>query len=218
MSSFKESCFEAAKRFVQTAVVIDDEAGYFDVETKQRPSAPVTAPLTGLTAPLDSKPIVPEENCIMDESELNHTFDINPVVNGFAALKITCSVQRPVFGAKQRQDEKLKEWAVNCAGRADITIIDWRLFKGNSHLAEDIIIDLLKKDMESAGRVRLICVYTAQPNPTNILNDIKGRISEDLDLPISGNKKDLACTVDDKIRIVVFNNPHALRAQQKMKH
>ena len=37
-----------------------------------------------------------------------------------------------------------------------------------------------------------------------ILNDIKERISEDLDLPISGNKKDLACTVDDKIRIVVF--------------
>ena len=217
MLSFKDSCFEAAKRFVQTAVVIDDEAGYFDVETKQSPSVPVIAPPTGLTAPLDSEPIAPEESCITDESELDHAFDINPVVNGFAALKITCSVQRPVFGAEQQQDEELKEWAVNCAGHADITIIDWRLFKGDSHLAEDIIIDLLKKDMEAGGRVRLICVYTAQTNPNNILNDIKGRISEDLDLPISGNKKNLACTVDDKIRIVVFNKLEATVFNKKAK-
>ena len=217
MLSFKDSCFEAAKRFVQTAVVIDDEAGYFDVETKQSPSVPVIAPPTGLTAPLDSEPIAPEESCITDESELDHAFDINPVVNGFAALKITCSVQRPVFGAEQQQDEELKEWAVNCAVHADITIIDWRLFKGDSHLAEDIIIDLLKKDMEAGGRVRLICVYTAQTNPINILNDIKGRISEDLDLPISGNKKDLACTVDDKIRIVVFNKLEATVFNKKAK-
>jgi len=71
--------------------------------------------------------------------------------------------------------------------------------------------------MEAGGRIRLICVYTAQTNPINILNDIKGRISEDLDLPISGNKKDLACTVDDKIRIVVFNKLEATVFNKKAK-
>ena len=34
MLSFKDSCFEAAKRFVQTAVVIDDKAGYFEEKKK----------------------------------------------------------------------------------------------------------------------------------------------------------------------------------------
>lgn len=205
MLSFKDSCFEAAKRFVQTAVVIDDKAGYFNVRTDPVPSVPVTAPPTGLTVPLDSEPITPEESCITDQSELDHTFDINPVVNGFAKLKITCSVQRPDFGTDQQQDEELKEWALNCAKHADITIIDWYLFENDRRLAEDIIIDLLKKDKEAGGRVRLICVYTAQPNPENILNDIKRKIVEELDLSIAGNTKDLAYTVDDKIRIVVFN-------------
>ena len=205
MLSFKDSCFEAAKRFVQTAVVIDDKAGYLDVRTESEPSAPVTAPPTGLTASLDSEPIAPEENCIPDESELNQAFDINPVVNGFADLKITCSVQRPDFGGDKEQDERLKEWALNCAGHADITIIDWRLFEDDLHLAADIIIDLLKKDIETGGRVRLLCVYTVQPNPENILNDIKTRIIEDLNLSITGNKKDLAYTIDEKVRIVIFN-------------
>ena len=204
MLSFKDSCFEAAKRFVQTAVVIDDKAGYFDVETKQSPSAPVTAPPTGLTAPLDSKPTAPEESCIPDMSELDHAFNINPVVNGFAKLKITCSVQRPVFGADQQQDEKLKEWAVNCIEHADISIIDW-LLSEDRHLAEDIIIDLLKKDMEVGGRIRLLCVYTAQPHPKNILGDLEKRIFDELKLSVSGKTKDLACTIDKKVRIVIFN-------------
>ena len=204
MLSFKDSCFEAAKRFVQTAVVIDDKAGYFDVETKQSPSAPVTAPPTGLTAPLDSKPTAPEESCIPDMSELDHAFNINPVVNGFAKLKITCSVQRPVFGADQQQDEKLKEWAVNCIEHADISIIDW-LLSEDRHLAEDIIIDLLKRDMEVGGRIRLLCVYTAQPHPKNILGDLEKRIFDELKLSVSGKTKDLACTIDKKVRIVIFN-------------
>ena len=205
MLSFKDSCFEAAKRFVQTAVVIDDEAGYFDVKTEQSPSVPVIAPPTGLTTPLDSESVSKEESCITDESELDHAFDINPVVNGFAELKITCSVQRPIFSSEQQQNEKLKEWATNCAGHADITIIDWRLLKSDLHLAEDIIIALLKKDIEAGGRVRLICVYTTQPNPENILNDIKKRIIEDLKLSVAGSQKKLAYTFDNKSRIVVFN-------------
>ena len=209
MPSFKESCFEAAKRFVQTAVVIDDEAGYFDVEAKQGPSAPVTAPLTGLTVPLDSKPIVPEKSCISDESELNHTLNIEQVVYGFAELNITCSVQRPHFSSNQNQNTKLKEWALNCAKHSDITIIDWYLFEDDRRMSEDIIIDLLKKDIETGGRVRLLCVYTVQPNPKNILEDIKKKIIKELGLSIVGNKKELACTVDDKIRIVVFNKGEA---------
>ena len=209
MLSFKDSCFEAAKRFVQTAVVIDDKAGYFKVRTESEPSAPVTAPPTGLTVSLDSEPIAPEESCISDESELDHDFDINPVVNGFADLKITCSVQRPDFGADKKQDERLKEWALNCAGHADITIIDWFLFKKDRRLAEDIIIDLIKNDIEAGSRLRLICVYTMQPNPKNILKDIKKRIIEDLGLIIPESKKEFAFTVDGKIRIVVFNKYEA---------
>ena len=205
MLSFKDSCFEAAKRFVQTAVVIDDEAGYFDVKTKQSPSAPVTAPPTGLTAPLDSEPIAPEEGCIPDESELDHEFDINPVVNGFADLNITCSVQRPDFGPEQQQNEKLKERALNCVEHADISIIDWLLLSEDRHLAEDIIIDLLKRDMEVGGRIRLLCIYTAQPHPENILGDLGKRIFDELDLSVSGEKKDLAYTIDEKVRIVIFN-------------
>jgi hypothetical protein len=81
MLSFKDSCFEAAKRFVQTAVVIDDEAVYLDVKTKQSLPVPVIAPPTGLTASLDSEPTAPEESCIPDESDLDQAFDINPVVN-----------------------------------------------------------------------------------------------------------------------------------------
>ena len=209
MLSFKDSCFEAAKRFVQTAVVIDDEAVYLDVKTKQSLPVPVIAPPTGLTASLDSEPTAPEESCIPDESDLDQAFDINPVVNGFAELKITCSVQRPDFGPEQQRNEKLKEWALNCVEHADITIIDWRLFEDDLHLAADIIIDLLKKDKETGGRVRLLCVYTIQPNPKNILNDIKERIVEDLNLSITESTKELACTVDDKIRIVVFNKDKA---------
>lgn len=205
MLSLEESYFETAKRFVQTAVVIDDEAGYYDKEMKQTPPVPVKTPTTGLTLTPASDPIESVDNYITDESESKHILDINSVVNGFADLKITCSVQRPDFGAEQQQDEKLKKLTLNCAEHADISIIDWRLFKDDLHLAEDIIIDLLKKDKEVGGKVRLLCIYTRMPNPENILGDIKRRIREELGLQVAGNKKDLAYTVDDKVRIVIFN-------------
>lgn len=205
MLSFKDSCFEAAKRFVRTAVVIDDEAEYLDVKTKQSPPVPVIAPPTGLTSLLDSEPTVQEESCITDESELDHTFNINPVVNGFADLKITCSVQRPNFGQEQQRNEKFKKWALNCVEHADISIIDWRLLREDRHLAEDIIIDLLRRDMEVGGRIRLLCVYTAQPHTKNILGDLKERIRHELNLSVSGKIEDLAYTIDEKVRIVIFS-------------
>jgi hypothetical protein len=205
MPSFKNSCFEAAKRFVQTVVVIDDQAGYPDDKTKKSPSPPVISPLTGLTTPSDSEPIAPEENCIPDQADLDEAFfDINLVVNGFAELKITCSVQRPDYGAKQQQKDELKKWAVDCAGRSDIAIIDWRLCKEDSHMAEDIIIELLKRDKDTGGRIRMLCIYTRQPNPSNILNDIKKRITEDLNLMNTQEPGGLACTVDGRTRIVIF--------------
>ncbi len=77
--------------------------------------------------------------------------------------------------------------------------------KNDRHLAEDIIIDLLKRDMEVGGRIRLLCVYTAQTHPENILGDLGKRIFDELDLSVSGEKKDLAYTIDEKVRIVIFN-------------
>lgn len=203
MPSFEATCFDAVKRFVQTAVVIDDQAGY--PKTVQSSPKPVMTPPTGLTSSFDSEPVASVESCIVDESDLKHVFDINMVVNGFADLKITCSVQRPDFDSGQELKEKLKEWALNCAEHADITIIDWRLSKTDSHLAEDIIVDLLKKDKKYGGKVRLLCVYTMQPNPRNILKDIKERIKKELNLSISKGQEGLACTVDGKIRIVAFS-------------
>lgn len=217
MLSFEESCFESAKRFIQTAVVIDDEAGYYDKEKKQAPPTPVKAPPTGLTFTSDSDPSVSVDNYITDESESTHILDINSVVNGFADLKITCSVQRPNFGSDQQQNEKLKKLALNCAEHADITIIDWRLFEDDLHLAEDIIIDLLKKDKEAGGKVRLLCVYTRMPNPENILGDIKRRIREELGLSVAGKREDLAYTVDDKVRIVIFNKTESKVAGKNSK-
>lgn len=209
MLSFEDSCFEAAKRFVQTAVIIDDEAEYFDHGTEETPLAPTQAPPVGLTDttdsdPTESEPAVSEDGPITDTSELDHSLNISSVVSGFADLKITCGVQRPHFGDDVQNDEKLMEWALNCAEFADITIIDWWL-KDDKHKAIDIIIDLLRKDNEVGGRVRLLCVYTAMPNPRNILNDIRKNIEDMLDLPITGDQKDLAYTVDHKVRIVVLN-------------
>lgn len=205
MLSFDDSCFEAAKRFVQTAVIIDDEAEFNVPEKKKSPPPdPILDPLAGLTHTTESDPTEAEGTYITDDSDTDQRLDVGLVVNGFADLKIACSVQRPDFGTDKQQDIRLKEWALNCASHADITIIDWRLFRKDLHIAADIILDLIKMDIEAGGRLRLICVYTMQSHPRNILDDIKKEIKV-LGLSIAGDKSELSCTVDDKIRIVVFN-------------
>ncbi len=168
MLSFKNSCFKAASRFVQTAVVIDDEARYFDDEANRIPSGRITDPIAGLTSSNEPEPTTPKDSFIHDESELDDTLNIDRVVNGFAELKITCGVQRPKFGAGHKENAKLKEWALNCATHADITILDWLLFEKDKRLVEDIIVDILKKDQEFGGKIRLFCIYTAQSTSENI--------------------------------------------------
>lgn len=157
-----------AGRFLQTVVVVDDRAflSAAQLSDDEESSAELLPPgprgdsdesessaarATGNARPYD-----------LDAKVLNETF---------AKSGLVCTVLRP------ERDEDISTAVLSVARRADIVVLDWRL-NDHGERATDLIKQVHAQDLEAVERLRLIAVYTAEPDLEGICGTLGSALSE----------------------------------------
>lgn len=106
-----------------------------------------------------------------------HQLDYQDLSLSFAEYGINCTGFIPDAQRFETIENAAKK-IMESARRADITILDWSMddgFENNEKgtLAKASIEKILKHDKEQHGRLRLIVIYTAEPNQVDIAEEIK---------------------------------------------
>ena len=133
---------ELAQRFLQTAVVVDDEA-YMESEQGNGPTGEVVNPSrTPRASGQDNQDPV-------DRSRSRHSLDAGSIINSFSKLGVICGVVSPT-----NTDSVLETMR-----KADIVILDWLLRDSNSQYTLELLGDLLAGESDQ-NSLRLVSIYT----------------------------------------------------------
>lgn len=179
MIDLNEHYAGVAEGFLQTAIVIDDQAQFGPI-TMVGPTGPVVAPTSSI---LDTATTAQQgaESAVTVAVEPRSeppaaTLDAKTLSEAFLAKRMICGLYRPSSG------ENMVDKSVGVAQAADVVVVDWHLVQGSSRQAKDIVIGLLKADREEKGRLRLIAIYTSQPGREAIATELLSEIVETPDL------------------------------------
>jgi len=167
VSDFDELCNRAAKAFLQTVVVIDNEASLTaDAPDNRKSAAPVAAIRKRPTAPGknlggEKSGVVPQPPVEELEDIAGHRLELNVVSQAFAKQGLTCGVYLPTEMDPEDTNE-LVNATVQAIAPTDACVLDWQLRINDNRPAVDAIKQVLKVDEQEGGRLRLILIYTAE--------------------------------------------------------
>lgn len=152
-NTFAEHCRELAQRFVQTAIIVDDEAFVTPHDTVDKVVTPgrqqSTATDTGDAAAQSGR----------------HGLNTRAIIEGFAALGVICSAIRPT------------EPAMSAIRQADIVVLDWRLKIGEPEFALNLLARILTEEPDR-NALRLLTVYTGEAELDRIQDAIVAMLEE----------------------------------------
>jgi len=205
---FNAFCSEAAEQFLQTVVIIDNEAvlynePYINFEPEEpvcEIAYPSNGTLGGPTAKVNVD-VVPTVEANADEHK--NILRAKPLIDTFADKGVICSVMRP-----DPEEDQVVRRAVAVASVADIVVVDWKLggVQGESggFRAKEIIKGVIERDLAKRGRLRLIAVYTAENNPAEIFDELFKYI-EELNYSDPITREDNTYTIQNQfLKIVVL--------------
>lgn len=173
---FLNDQLEAAGRFAQTMIVVDDEADLAGVPepvagTISRPRRAQSRAAAELLA---EAPGAPEEGQVA-RSDITHVLDAKQLMDSSLEHGLVCSILRP------GQDEDLRSRIRKAAQRVDIVCLDWEIHGDAGSTTRELIKDIVNRDRQSNGRLRLIVIYTAERARVRILETIKRDLLASLD-------------------------------------
>ena len=145
-----------AQRFLQTAVVVDDEA-HMTLDGHDGPKAEVVEP--GRNARSSSQV---EQNPAYRGA--SHALDARSLIGSFSGLGIICGVVSPTDEVRETMRQ------------ADIVILDWRLQEDEPDFTLKLLGDLLTREADR-NSLRLVAIYTGEPG----LADIGAKIRAELE-------------------------------------
>lgn len=187
---FKRHCREIVRRFLLTAVVVDDELSVAgDPPIPDHP----TPPDGGVSR--RREPAAPELQTPPPRPLL-----VDPITRSFAQQGMVCGVVSPHEPANH-------EILAKAVARADIVILDWRLNPTSGEDALPLLKRILTEDQPR--RLRLIAFYTGEPDHEKI----RDRIVESLNGIDSPDQAVVAGegsskTIDFRAcRVVVYGKP-----------
>lgn len=197
-------------RFVQSAVVIDNEA---EMRAQPLPAKPTSSAvrssgsiLGGLTAERVT-PTVEVAEEFEEELEAGddfyHSLNAKQLTDAWSEREVICGLYRP------EPSEDMVDRAIKAASRADIVILDWFLVGSSSVKAKEIIVELIKGDLADRGRLRLLSIYTSQPGITTIANEILDAVEAEAEL--KGFLQVRGTVLEGRnIRICILNKPQTV--------
>lgn len=153
---FETWCTEAAGRFLQSVMVVDDLATFEPVAAQPDGTFEAKVP-DGRPVPVDEDEDV---DAPTDRPEI--PLDVKTLSDLFADKGLICGVIRP------RPEEPGSARVVPAATRADIVLLDWRLGDDGDRVLEFIA------DLVACDGLRLIAIYTSAGG----LEDIARQICE----------------------------------------
>lgn len=181
---FMELSTEVAKRFLHTVVFVDDQAIF--EEKQQQPTA--------LTPPKR----IAKENESQERYPRNaHKLNAKMVMDEFASKGMICSVLKPNEG------ESPLDYVKQAAIRADVFILDWIINDDDGKTAREIINMIISSDTSEYLRLRLIIIYTGEPDIDSILVSIKENITEEFDSDFNSDDNNFAFH-KGHLRIAIF--------------
>lgn len=158
--TFEEQCSQAASKFLQTAVLVDDRAEFQHVaavdydDDFEEPGELAASDATAAAAPAPA----PKED-----------LDAGAITKGFADKGLICSVLKPGDIGTITTD------VLRLAPRTDMIVLDWQI-GDNGEIAMNIIGKVLEIDKRSGGRLRLFAIYTGVRD----LKTVADRIEHDI--------------------------------------
>ena len=156
--TFSARSRKIAMRFLQTAVVVDDEA-YMAVERSDGPKGDLEIP--GRHSHASS-----HENQSPAGRGPKHTLNARPVIDSFSELGVICGVVGPT------------QSAMEVMRQADIVVLDWLLQDGDPQHALSLLRDLLTGEVDR-NSLRLVAIYTGEPGLEDIYKTIFDQLKED---------------------------------------
>lgn len=158
--------------FLQTILMIDDEAFRRESEPTQVADEDWdNDEFSSAGSPL--KLIAPNSSTEGDE------LDVQAVSRSFAEAALSCAILSP---QSAEENEDFRSAFVRTAKRADALILDWNLNGDNGATSEKLIRAVLRDDTKSPRRrLRLVTVYTGEPDLRQITDRIADATSDSLD-------------------------------------
>ena len=202
MSNFHQRCKETAKRFLQTVVIVDDEAYIEPAQSREalkkptrhtvgsRPSTTAAESPTSATGKTEGK--AAEK---VGPSDGSHRLDARTLVESFSRQGLICAVVVP------RSDTDSSDIVDPSVKRTDIVILDWQINGDDGKKTLSILKHILEVD--AGERLRLIAIYTGEQR----ISEIGKTIAREC----SGSKWKFACDEHDTelshrhCRIVVYS-------------
>ncbi len=179
--AFAEHCRGLAKRFLQTAIVVDDEAlmSADDIERIRGVETPTRQP---------SKPVGDEATTAGSAS---HSLYTKGLIDSFSELGVICGVIGPT------------ETAMDAIRQADIVVLDWRLKVDDSEYALKLFNRIVTGEADR-NALRLVAFYTGEADLVAIRGDIEVELAQvGLDPEVSGE----ATVMYRHGRVVLYAKP-----------
>lgn len=162
--SFRVLSREVVQGFLQTAVVLDDEAFI----PPQPAVSALVEPDPEISTP-ESGPDDGEAPAQTADRPSGNSLDAQALINSFANVGMVCAVLTPW------KDDDGKDTTVNASRRADIVVLDWHL-GDQGQRATQIVRQIAVDDAVSAGRLRLFAIYTAEPDLSGICDHLAAQL------------------------------------------
>ena len=178
--------------FLQNVVVLDD----FVVISQQGDDRPGEIPDTTIISPDYRIPQATSDSGV-SPGRRDVELHADTVINAFADLGMVCAVLKADPGSAS------PDRTVRAAVRADIVILDWKI---HEQPPGDVALSVMKRilaDDQSSHRLRLIAIYTGEPDLGSISKRVQGTIQdyyEDEEL----DAEDPSRITKGPVRIVIF--------------
>lgn len=212
MTRFADRCKVTAQRFIQTAVVIDNEAelGPAPQSTPKvavRPSPSILAMATKQEEMAAEETKQPDESGPTAETVSSHALNAKELTDAFLGESIICGLYKPL------PTEEMVEMSAKAALNADLVIVDWILADNSSEKAREIIARIIESDQREAGRLRLISVYTSEPDLRNVCRTLFDHIESRDELRGKYSIVDAGSTITGRdTRICFYNKSNTVGA------
>ena len=164
MTPFEKRSRDVAAKFLQTVVVVDDKPYFEAEEIEEVPSGEIVEPGRIGAEREEEQEIVPS---IGERQSL--PLDAKSLINAFATHGLVCAVVKP----ENNNKEPLLLQALKALRRADIVVLDWKLYEDNGEKATRIAKQILDGDTGDLPSLRLIAIYTGQGGIPSIINNLK---------------------------------------------
>ncbi|SHJ41359.1 hypothetical protein SAMN02745146_3084 [Hymenobacter daecheongensis DSM 21074] len=175
---FKQRSRAAARRFLQTAMLFDDNATFEELKISIKAEDVNTPNLTGpeeIETPSEegTAGTAQKEKEKETERKMGENLYAKAINDAFAEEGIVCGVIKP-----KKDDITALNAIKKAARRADIVVVDWFINDDKGETALNVIEGILSEDKAEdgeahQGRLRLLAIYTSEPDLATISLKVK---------------------------------------------